>query len=242
MWTSLLAGLTIGILGGLHCIGMCGPLALSIPFPSRSKSARAIAILVYNLGRVLTYTVIGIIFGWIGMQFSLFGWQQILSFMLGVLLLMGAMATIFHKRLFSLPGINKIWNHLFGTFFGSLLRKANYSSVFIIGLLNGLLPCGLVYVALAGALASGNILEGATFMFGFGMATLPAMMSVSFAGALIKANWQRWLKKSSPYVIAFMACLLILRGLNLNIPYLSPQLVEDKVECCSPNNTVSLEK
>lgn len=242
MWVTLLAGLTIGILGSLHCVGMCGPLALSIPFPSQSKVSRGLAILIYNLGRVVTYTMIGVFFGWIGMQFTLFGWQQTLSLVLGSLLLIGVIGTLFHQRLIRVPIIHKWWNQLFSKSFGKLLKKANYFSLFIIGLLNGLLPCGLVYVALAGSLAAGNIVHGAVFMFGFGIATLPAMMMVSFAGALIKGNWQRWLKKSSPYVIAFMACLLILRGLNLNIPYLSPKLVEDKVECCSPTQTALMKK
>ncbi len=233
MWgTALVAGLTIGILGSLHCVGMCGPLALSIPFPTTNRIKRVLGILTYNLGRVVTYMMIGIVFGWIGLQFTLFGWQQILSLVLGVFLLLIALGTIFHKRIIKISAVNRWWNKLFGKTFGRLLSKGTFGSLFVIGILNGLLPCGLVYVALAGALATGEVITGAVFMMGFGLATLPAMMTVSLAGGLIKAKWQHILRKASPYVIALMACLLILRGLNLNIPYLSPQLQDESIQCC----------
>lgn len=235
LWTALIGGLVIGILGSLHCVGMCGPLALSIPFPRNSSTARSLGILVYNLGRVFTYTLIGIILGWIGSQFSVFGLQQLLSVILGILLLLAGITAVLKTRLFRVPGLQNLWNKAFGKGFTKLFQNANYPSLFIIGVLNGLLPCGLVYMALAGALAMGDIKLSAVFMFGFGLATLPAMMAISFAGSLMKMQWQRFLKKLSPYVIIIMAVLLILRGLNLNIPYISPALKEDKVECCGPN-------
>jgi len=235
LWAALIGGLIIGILGNLHCVGMCGPLALSIPFPQNSSAGRWLGILIYNLGRVFTYTLIGVILGWIGSQFAVFGWQQNLSVIIGVLMLIAGITAIFRTRLIRIPGLQIIWNNAFGKVFSKLFQKANYPSLFLIGVLNGLLPCGLVYIALAGALATGNLIHSAVFMFGFGIATLPAMVAVSYAGSLMKMQWQRFLKKLSPYVIIIMSVLLILRGLNLNIPYISPALNNDKVECCSSN-------
>ena len=106
-------------------------------------------------------------------------------------------------------------------------------NLFLIGLLNGLLPCGLVYMAIAGALATGNILYSSLFMACFGLGTLPAMMTMSFAGSFVSLGMRNKIKKSVPYIVGFMGILLILRGMNLNIPYLSPAIGMHKVvEAC----------
>ena len=97
-------------------------------------------------------------------------------------------------------------------------------NLFLIGLLNGLLPCGLVYMAVAGALATGNIVYSGLFMAFFGLGTLPAMLAMSYAGSFVSLTMRNKIKKAVPYILCFMGILLILRGLNLNIPYISPAL------------------
>ena len=97
-------------------------------------------------------------------------------------------------------------------------------NLFLIGLLNGLLPCGLVYMAVAGALATGNIIYSSLFMACFGLGTLPAMLAMSFAGNFITLSSRNTIKKLVPYIVGIMGILLILRGLNLDIPYISPAL------------------
>ena len=119
---------------------------------------------------------------------------------------------------------------------GQLFFKKNNSSLFSIGLLNGLLPCGLVYMAAAGAVATGNIISSIFFMAFFGLGTLPVMWSVAFFGNFISINIRQSIRKAYPYMMMLMACLLILRGLGLGIPYVSPEVAQQKEKvvsgCC----------
>ena len=110
------------------------------------------------------------------------------------------------------------------------------STLLLFGLLNGLLPCGLVYAALAGAAATGGPLGGALFMAAFGLGTIPAMLAVSLAGRLITAPWRARFQRAVPVAMAVLAVLFIVRGLSLGIPYLSPDLSPEAVaggrSCC----------
>ncbi len=224
-----LAALSIGFVGSFHCVGMCGPIALALPLGNRTKVSRFLGIALYNIGRILTYTLMGMVFGVFGKGFVIGGYQQILSILLGVLLLAGLL----------LPaGISGKWNmtkiitHLVikvkSLLSGLLVQKSN-SSLFLIGTLNGLLPCGLVYLAVAGAIATGSVSKGGLFMAAFGLGTAPAMFSVALVAGMIKQNVRTYIQKAVPVFVAVMAFGLILRGLNLGIPYVSPQL--DKADC-----------
>lgn len=237
IWAAIVAGFTIGILGSLHCVGMCGPLALSIPFQSDNKALKWIGVLSYNFGRIISYAFLGLLLGFVGSKITLFGWQQTLSLILGVLLLLGALAAFFRKRFLRVPILHKLWNKAFSKTFGKLMKKKTIGAFLVLGILNGFLPCGLVYVAITGALATGDLWSSTLFMAAFGFATLPSMVTVSYLGTLLKTNLQRLFFKLSPIVIGLMAILLILRGSGLNIPYLSPKMMADeKVECCSPSD------
>src|SRR5690606_17386241 len=184
------------------------------------------------LGRVLTYTVLGGILGWLGSRFSLFGWQQGMSVVLGCVMLLFFLAALFHKRLLKNTWLDKYWNKHIIRLIAPLFKRKSFISLFLIGSLNGLLPCGLVYMAVAGAMATGTAVKGAAFMAMFGLGTMPAMAAVSFAGNIISIGFRNKIRKATPFVIGIIGLLLIIRGLNLNIPYLSPQMKEDKVECC----------
>jgi uncharacterized protein len=227
-----LAGFALGILGSFHCVGMCGPLALSLPVQHLQGFQRFTGIITYNFGRVITYSVLGFILGFAGMSFSLFGMQQIFSIVLGCILLLIFFASLFRKRIFQNSYIQKTWNQFIVRMLSSLYGKRSFSALFFIGLLNGLLPCGLVYMALAGGLATGNILYSGLFMASFGLGTLPAMIAMSFAGSFVSIKMRNHMKKAIPYIFACMGILLILRGMNLNIPYLSPALEGRHVESC----------
>ena len=220
----VLAALFLGFLGSFHCIGMCGPIALTLPVQHLEGFKKFSGIIIYNLGRVITYAMLGLLFGIIGMSFNLFGWQQVLSIVLGSLLFVFFIASFFQKRLFSNQLIQKHWNKYIIRWLTPLFHKKNMGNLFLIGLLNGLLPCGLVYMAIAGALATGNILNSSLFMAAFGLGTLPAMITMSFAGSFISLSLRNKMRRSVPYIIGFMGILLILRGMNLNIPYLSPAM------------------
>lgn len=219
MIESITAGLILGMLGSLHCIGMCGPIALSLPVVDNNRSSKYIGTFLYNIGRVLTYAILGLLFGLIGQTFAMIGVQQFLSIFLGVLLLMFLFMPkrLFHNQtLFPgfMQGIRKR--------IGVLFHTKSYRSLFSIGLLNGLLPCGLVYVAITGAIATGSVFNSSIFMASFGFGTLPMMWLVAFMGTNLKLKFGLQIRKMYPWVIGVMACLLILRGLGLGIPYVSP--------------------
>jgi sulfite exporter TauE/SafE len=221
MMSIFITAFIIGGLGSVHCIGMCGPLAFSLPAVKESPQSKFISSLLYNLGRIFTYASLGAILGTIGTAFAFFGYQQWLSILLGVIILL---FILLPKRLKSFTANNRVAG-LFDKArmtLGSLFFKKNYRSVFFIGLLNGLLPCGLVYMAMAAAIATGSVVKSSLFMAAFGMGTLPVMWSISFFGSYINMNVRTKIRKAYPYMMLIMACLLIIRGMGLGVPYLSP--------------------
>ncbi len=214
-----LPAVILGFLGSFHCIGMCGPIALTLPVQQFRGIRKLSGILLYNAGRVTAYMLMGVLFGWIGRQFYIGGLQQWLSVSLGVLLL----ATLFFHRYLPAPRLAFIRSKL-----GQLLSRQRFSTLYAIGFLNGFLPCGLVYMAIAGALAAGDIADGALFMAAFGAGTLPAMMAVTWFSQLISIPVRHRIRQAIPLVVGMMATLLILRGMNLGIPYISPVMAPEQ--------------
>jgi len=222
------AAFILGIAGSFHCAGMCGPLAMALPGKKSAGLKLFSGRFLYNIGRIITYSGLGLLFGSIGIGFAFVGYQQWLSIGLGAIMLIMALFSLKPESsigfLYSLNGFLK--KHL------SLFIKNDKSySLLIIGLLNGLLPCGFVYVALAGALALANPSESALYMAAFGAGTLPIMLAISIFGVYISLNIRNLIKKATPYILVVFASLLILRGLNLGIPYVSPKLGEEKHSC-----------
>jgi len=224
------SALALGLAGSLHCLGMCGPLALALPVGrNTSTGSRAIGRLLYNVGRACTYAVMGIFAGLFGRVLQLAGLQQAVSILLGVLLL----ATVF-LRVRHMP--EKVLRYVYYPVQRGLSRMLNRGShlgLFQIGLLNGLLPCGLVYAALAAASLQTGAAAGAAFMFLFGIGTLPLMFVLSFGSIRFQTpRWQPLFNRLIPAVTCAVAVLLILRGLSLGIPYLSPDLHAGGTGCC----------
>ena len=227
---------TIGIVGSFHCVGMCGPLALSLPLRNNSFIAKLSGAFIYNAGRIVTYSVFGLIFGLIGQTAALFGFQQWLSIGTGVLILL----FIIIPKKYKMQGVTSNYTTRFFTKLrmelGRLFTQKNHSSLFVIGLLNGLLPCGLVYMAVAGAIAAGDVGKSVLFMAAFGLGTLPIMWSIAFFGNYVGQPLRQKIRRVYPYMMAMMACLLILRGMGLGIPYISPEMNTEKAEvhsCCA---------
>lgn len=217
----IIAALSMGMLGSFHCVGMCGPLALSLPLSDNSSWSKFSGAFLYNAGRVVTYSAFGLVFGAVGKSVALFGYQQWLSLLLGVLIIV---FILLPKKTKAINNSNLVMSFFekIRAALGQLFFKKNYSSLFSIGLLNGLLPCGLVYMAAAGAVATGDMVNSVLFMAFFGLGTLPVMWSVAFFGNYVSIGLRQKIRKAYPYMMALMACLLILRGLGLGIPYVSP--------------------
>ncbi len=221
-WTAFI----LGLFGSLHCAGMCGPLALALPQTPGGAGSYALGRMAYNLGRVATYSLMGIVFGAFGKVLVLAGVQRWLSITLGIALLAGWFAA---KKFPRWQPANAVVNQL-KLRFAALLRRRTFSSLALLGLLNGLLPCGLVYVAGAGAMATGSIASGAGYMAAFGAGTIPLMLAISLSGRLVPVPWRLKLVRLVPVSVFLLATLLILRGMSLGIPYLSPDLSGSS--CC----------
>ena len=230
----VIAAISLGLLGSFHCVGMCGPIALALPVHQYSPIKKYFGIIIYNLGRAITYSIIGLVFGLLGQSFYLGGLQQTLSVTIGLIILLGVIFsyTKFNSKI-KLNFLNRYINSLKNNL-GKLFNKKGIRFLFTIGLLNGMLPCGFVYIAIAGAIATGNYISGTTFMFLFGVGTMPAMVAISAFGQFINVKYRNIIHRSVPYLVSIMAVLLIIRGLNLGIPMLSPQY---KHEIISVNNT-----
>ncbi|MBL7703607.1 MAG: sulfite exporter TauE/SafE family protein [Ferruginibacter sp.] len=231
-----LVAFMIGIVGSFHCVGMCGPLAFALPLNNNSMASKVVGAFLYNAGRIVTYAVFGLIFGLIGQTAALFGFQQWLSIATGaVILIFILMPKKFKMQHTAASYTNGAFSRLRSAL-ARLFTQKNNRSLFIIGLLNGLLPCGLVYMAVAGAIGTGNAMSSILFMAAFGLGTLPVMWSVAFFGNYVGLQLRQKIRQLYPYMMALMACLLILRGMGLGIPYVSPKMNAEKVKvhgCCA---------
>jgi sulfite exporter TauE/SafE len=225
------AGFLMGVFGSLHCIGMCGPIALALPVHTSGKTVRLLAVLFYNAGRVVTYSILGALFGIVGTAFYLAGLQQILSIVSGVFLIILILFPIFFKRVFAgksvvaIPYVQTLKHAI-----SARLRAYTFSSLFLIGLLNGLLPCGLVTVAIVGAIAAGSVCESSVYMMLFGLGTVPAMAALVFSKNYVPSRLKQIFQRTVPVLVCSLGVLLILRGMSLGIPYVSPSAEKS---CCT---------
>jgi sulfite exporter TauE/SafE len=223
--------IALGLLGSLHCAAMCGPLMLALPVPASGAGRFVAGRVVYHLGRVTTYCLLGVVAGLIGKSIFLAGLQRWLSIALGAAILLGFLAS--KKISVSAPVVRLVAR--LKAAMSAQLRQRTFRSLALLGLLNGLLPCGLVYVALAGAVARGNLLDSIFYMLLFGLGTLPTMLGISFSGKLFPLTLRLKLRNAIPLGVCLLAGLLILRGLALGIPYVSPTLVAGvPANCCAP--------
>jgi uncharacterized protein len=211
----IIVGFSIGLLGGLHCVGMCGPLQLAAagqPMAKRWKWVRYQ--LAYQSGRMLSYGFLGAMIALLGRLFVLGGWQNTLSLIIGFAILL----------FYVVPNMAAVktpifWNKAIQQLkqqFGKHLQRKSLSSQAVMGMLNGLLPCGLVYLALATAALSDQLWEGFAVMAAFGAGTLPWLMAVLFLGSVGGFQWRLRLQKFTPYMAALVGVLLILRGLDIH--------------------------
>jgi sulfite exporter TauE/SafE len=224
MTISVWAGLALGFIGSLHCIGMCGPIALVLPRGEGSPFRIITGRVLYNLGRTITYTTLGLGFGFLGQVVFLAGYQQVLGIVIGSALILSVMlpASV-RSRFLGLVRIGLLVNRI-KTLLTKLLSRGSNPSLLLIGLCNGFLPCGLVYAAVAASLMTSGPLRGALFMTFFGAGTIPVMLALTFAGGILSTKLRQKLTRLIPITIALLGLLFILRGLSLGIPYLSPDV------------------
>ncbi len=218
----LFSSVILGLVSSLHCVGMCGPIAMMLPVDRQNKTRKTLQIILYHLGRLLSYGFLGLIFGLIGRSLYLAGIQQQLSIVIGILIVSVAMIPerIFARYNFSKP-IYRVISYV-KTSLGKQFKNRSNKSIFTIGILNGFLPCGMVYVALFGALAMQNAIYGMLFMMLYGLGTVPLMSIVVYFSSYIKNSFGKNLTKVIPVITLCVGVLFILRGLGLDIPFVSP--------------------
>ncbi len=222
----LFTAFIFGIVSSLHCGAMCGPIALALP-SADNRFNNFFGKTLYNAGRIVTYILLGGLLGLFGKGLSLAGVQQGLSVVLGIAVLLLVLFSYNPDMLFNKIPAFRNFQTLLIRQFGKILKNPSFASMFTVGMLNGLLPCGVVYIALTGALATGSATSGMLYMALFGLGTFPMMLFIALAGSVVSISFKNTLRKLTPAVMLFFAALLILRGLNLDIPYISPKLNND---------------
>ena len=216
LWTAF----ALGLVGSLHCAGMCGPLALALPASGRRTASYVVGRVAYNLGRLTTYALLGVAFGVVGQTFALAGLQRVASVIAGAAILLGLAAS--SRLAVGAPVVKLVVWIKAGL--GRLLQQRTLTSLFSLGALNGLLPCGLVYAACIGAAAFGGVLSGLEYMLAFGLGTVPIMLGIGLAGSRFRVIGRWKLQRLVPVCLLALGVLLVLRGMSLGIPYVSPNL------------------
>ncbi|MFM7023724.1 MAG: sulfite exporter TauE/SafE family protein [Flavobacteriales bacterium] len=226
----LLTAILLGLASSLHCVGMCGPIVMNVPFLSFGNN-KFFAIALYHAGRIFVYALLGIFSGSIATALSFAGLQQWISILAGGFLLL----------LFFIPKIKNVMekkltapvNRIYGTF-SKYFFQPTYSSVALMGAVNGILPCGMVYAALTASTAGGSVPESMLYMAFFGIGTLPLLLACSAGLSFLGTSFRNQFRKWAPYGTLVIGILFVLRGMNLGIPYVSPHFEEKTktVNCC----------
>ncbi|WP_283635697.1 sulfite exporter TauE/SafE family protein [Aquaticitalea lipolytica] len=231
LWSAFI----LGLLGSFHCVGMCGPIAFMLPVDRTNSFIKITQIFTYHFGRLLAYSIIGLFFGLVGKSLYIFGFQQQLSIAIGVLMIIVVLIPVqtFNRYNFSKPVYNiisKVKSSL-----GKALKKKTADTFLTIGFLNGFLPCGLVYMAVFASLAMQSTTQGSLYMVLFGLGTIPLMTTAIYIGKFLNIKAKQRIQKAIPVFVIIIGLLFIIRGLGLDIPYLSPapitEIATGQIEC-----------
>jgi uncharacterized protein len=214
--------LTIGLIGSFHCLGMCGPIVVALPLKQHNMISKISGAILYNSGRVVTYSILGILFGLLGQGIHMAGFQQWTSILLGAAMIISVLFPLFFREKITIGNLFTGFSARLIIRLRKLFTDRSYFSLLMIGLLNGLLPCGLVYVAIAGAIGSGTVLNGAIFMMLFGIGAIPLLLVATLASDAIGQRARSKMQRVVPYFVFLLGVIFILRGMSLGIPFISP--------------------
>lgn len=226
----LVTAIILGLMGSFHCVGMCGPIAFLLPLDRSNRFLRNGQLFLYHLGRLITYSFLGILFGLVGKGLYLFGFQQQLSIAIGLVMIIMVLLPVTVLRKYTLSKPIYQWIAKVKSALGSQLKKRSPDTFFTIGFLNGFLPCGLVYMALLGAVGEANVWRAGLYMILFGVGTIPLMTTAIYLGNFLKGEVRHRIRKLVPVFVALVGVLFILRGLGLGIPYISPKPVHALID------------
>jgi uncharacterized protein len=225
----MISALLLGLAGSLHCVGMCGPLLLALPLGAAERRRVLTDSLQYHSGRLLTYAVLGSLLGSVGYVVFWTGFQQLIAlFAAFSMFFMALLSWRFERFVTALPGLGN-WTRRVQAWFRHTLQHSG--SLPLLGMLNGLLPCGMVYAALAGALATGSAWQGGLFMLLFGLGTLPLLLAVSVAGG----QWGRALRSKvrllQPVLLVLAGILILQRSSHIDWSWLYGVVPAAQMDC-----------
>ena len=209
LWTAIV----IGFMGSFHCVGMCGPIAMAIPRQSSSIVPLTLNAVLYNSGRILTYSLLGAFFGFVGVGFTVGGFQGALSILLGLTIIAGVFLSKFFKN--STIKLLSGFNSWVTKAYGKLMRKESKPALFGMGFLNGLLPCPFVYSALAAAVLTESATYSAAYMALFGLGTFPTMYFMYLSPNILSQDLRSMIRRFVPYLALALGVILVVRGLIL---------------------------
>ena len=226
MWSAAILGLA----GNLHCLGMCGPITMILPLSALGGAQKTLAVLIYNAGRLLTYVALGLAFGLLGQGIMLADLHQHISVAVGALMVLGILLPLALSSRWKRKLNDSRWMNFLRAQIRRLLKTRHYGGYFLLGVMNGMLPCGLVYVAIAGALVTGDVVNGALYMLLFGLGTLPVMIAMPLIGQAVNNLLKARARFVLPGITLLVGVFFIVRGLGLSIPYISPHEDAMKIE------------
>jgi sulfite exporter TauE/SafE len=217
IWTALV----LGFLGSFHCVGMCGPIALAVGGSSSNKLL--FNKILYNLGRSFTYAGLGLIVGGLGFSLAMAGIQQGVSVAMGILVVFISLGYKKADQLLTIRALSGVVSWVKSRLF-QFLKAGSKTAFFATGLINGLLPCGMVYMALVVAMGMQSPVFGSLYMFFFGLGTIPMLLALMVSGSLLPVVRRQQIQKAIPYFGIVVGLLMVFRGLGLGVPGLSPEM------------------
>lgn len=207
----MIGALVIGLFGSLHCVGMCGPVMMAFMGPKQSKTG----FILYHVGRIFTYVILGSLLGLIGASIALFHFQQIMIMALGIALILLYGIPVLRHRLERFYYESRFYQYLKSFLARNLSMRKKW---LLSGVANGFFPCGLTYVAAAGAVALGDPIQGGIFMVLFGLGTLPALIVLSFAGNTLFNRFKTLIPRSVTTLAMISGSIMMIRGLLSTFP------------------------
>jgi hypothetical protein len=210
--------ISMGLISSFHCVGMCGPIALALPVHKGTRARQLTGVLAYNAGRALTYALFGIVIGTLGASLAWLGILRYASIavgvaMLGYVLWPSGLEQRLHMPLFWQKTISRLRQGM-----GFYLKRGNLSGMLLLGMLNGAIPCGMVYMALISSVATGSTWGGGAFMALFGLGTMPAMLALGIARQQFTPALRSRIRKLTPVLMAVAGIWLVARGVMTSYP------------------------
>ncbi|WAC14074.1 sulfite exporter TauE/SafE family protein [Dyadobacter pollutisoli] len=209
---------TMGLISSLHCVGMCGPIALALPVHKGSRLKQFSGLLLYNSGRALSYSSLGLLVGGIGASIGWLGYLRYLSVFAGLLMLAyvfwpSRLDSYFHPPVFWARFVHFLKQQMAAT-----LQSRSAAGWLMLGIFNGLIPCGMVYMALMSSIATGSMAGSATYMMIFGLGTFPAMISIGIAKQKFTPGLRSRIRRFTPVMLAVAGIWLVMRGVLTDLP------------------------